>query len=120
MVVVGGRNDHLSGLAAGALDTALRTPFEAWFVAIAVERPLAWRPWPWLRDFRLWLPALLLWGLLIVLPLRHLQLMLNWTYLVSGTDWSWPAALPDGALGAAIELVWLALASTAYRRVARS
>ncbi len=119
-LVVGGRNDHLTGLASAALDTALRAPFAPWLVAIAVERPLAWRPGAWLKGFRSWLPSLLLWGLLIVVPLRHVQLMLNWGYLVSGTDWFWPAALIEGALGAAIELVGLALASVAYRRVARS
>ena len=120
MAVVGGLNDQLSGLAGGALDTALRAPFAAWFVAIAVERPLAWRPGPWFRRLRMWLPSFLLWSLLIVVPLRQIQLMLNWTYLVAGTNWFWPAALPDGLLGAAIELVSLALASVAYRRVARS
>lgn len=120
LAVVGGIHDHLGGLAASALDTTLRAPFAAWFVAIAVEQPLAWRPRPWLRDFRAWLPSLLLWGFLIVVPLRQLQLMINWTYLVSGTDLFWPAVLPDSLLGAAIELLWVALASTAYRRVARS
>lgn len=119
-VIVGGLNDHPSGLAAAALSTALWAPLGPWLVAIAVEHSLAWRPGPWLRDFRAWLPSLLFWGLLIVLPLRHLQLMLNWKYLVSGTDWFWPAALVEGALGTVIVLVGLTLASTAYRRVARS
>jgi hypothetical protein len=118
-LLLGGRNDQLSGLAAAALDTAVRAPLAPWFVAIAVERSLAWRPGPWLTGFRIWLPSLLLWGFLIVVPLNHLQLMLNWRYLVSGTDWFWPAALVEGALGAAIELLALALASVAYRRVAR-
>ncbi len=119
LVVVGGMHDPISGLAAGALDTALRAPFAAWFVALAVEQTLAWRPGPWLRGFRAWLPSLLLWSFLIVLPLRQLQLMINSTYLLSGTDWFWPAILPDALLGAAIELVSVALASSAYRRVAR-
>ncbi|HMJ93295.1 MAG TPA: hypothetical protein VK472_04265 [Allosphingosinicella sp.] len=118
--VVGGRNDHLSGLAAAALDTAVRAPFAPWLVAIAVERSLAWRPLPWLSGFSTWLPSFLLWGFLILVPLRQLQLMVNWHYLVAGTDWYWPAALLDGALGTVIELIALALASTAYRRVARS
>src|SRR5690348_5450817 len=29
---------------------AVTAPLAPWFVAIAVERPLAWRPGPWLRD----------------------------------------------------------------------
>ena len=119
-LLVSDRTDHLGGLAAAALDTALWAPFAPWLVAIAVERSLAWRPGPWLRDFRTWLPSLLLWGFLILVPLRQIQLMLNWKYLVSGTDWFWPAALVEAPLGAAIELVALALASVAYRRVARS
>lgn len=119
-VMIGGLNDHPSGLAAATLSAALWAPLAPWFVAIAVEHSLAWRAGLWLRDFRAWLPSLLLWGLLIVLPLRHLQLMLNWKYLVSGDDWSWPAALIEGALGAVTVLVGVAIASVAYRRVARS
>jgi hypothetical protein len=118
-LAVGGRTDFLGGLAAAALSTAIRAPLAPWFVAIAVERPLAWRPGPWLRAFPDWLPPLLLWGFLIVVPLSQMQLMLNMKYLAAGADWSWPAALIDGALATATGLVALALASTAYRRVAR-
>jgi hypothetical protein len=119
-LVVGGRNDHPSGLAAASLSSALWALLAPWFVAIAVEHTLAWQPGPWLRQFRAWLPSLLLWALLILVPLRHLQLMLNWRFLVSGTDWFWPAVLVESVLGMVATLVGLALASTAYRRVARS
>ena len=117
---VGGTGDLLGGLAAAALSAVVRVPLAVWFVAIAVEGPLAWNPGPWLRSFRLWLPALLLWSLLIVAPLSQLLLILNQRFLTIGADWYWPAALVDAPLAVAAGLVSLALASTAYRRVARS
>jgi hypothetical protein len=119
-LVVGGRTDFLSGLAAASLSTAVRAPLAPWFVAVAVERPLAWRPGPYMRAFRAWLPPLLLWGFLIVVPLSQLQLMLNMKYLSIGADWYWQAALVDGVLATTNGLVALALASAAYRRVARA
>ncbi len=118
-LVLGNPRDFLGALAATALSTAIRAPLAAWFVAIAVERELAVRPGPWLRDFGAWLPPLLLWGFLIVVPLSQLQLMLNMKYLAAGKAWFWPAALIDGPLATATGLVALALASTAYRRLAR-
>jgi hypothetical protein len=119
-MLVGGREDLLGGLAGGVLATIVRAPLAPWFVAIAVERPLAWHPGPYMRRFRTWLPSLLLWGLLIVVPLGQLHLMINREYLPGPADWSWPVTLVEAALGAALELVALGLASVAYRRVARS
>lgn len=119
-LVMGGRTDLLAGLASGALATILRAPLTPWFAAIAVERPLALRPGAHLRRFAAWLPALLLWGLLIVVPLGQLLAMLNSMLLAGAGGWFWPLAILYGLLGAAIELVALALASVAYRRVARS
>ena len=116
---VGGTEDLLGGLASAALDAVIGAPLAVWFVAIAVEGPLAWNPGPWLGSFRLWLPALLLWELLIVAPLSQLLLMLNQKVLSIGTDWYWPAVLVEAPLAVAVGLVSLALASTAYRRVAR-
>jgi hypothetical protein len=118
--LVGGRNDLPGGLAAAAFSTAVGAPLSPGLVAIAGEGSLEWRPAPWLRSIRQWLPPLLLWGLLIVAPLNQLHLMINQKYLVGGGEWFWPAAFFDGALGAAIALTAFALASTAYRRVARS
>jgi hypothetical protein len=119
-MVMGGRDSLLAGLASGALAAILRAPLAPWFVAIAVERPLAWRPAPSMRRFSAWLPALALWSLLIVVPLGHLYYVLSRMMVAGAGDWFWPLALIVGSLGAAIELVALALASVAYRRVARS
>lgn len=117
---VGGKDDLLGGLAALCIDAAVGAPLAVWFVAIAVESPLAWRPDPWFRNFRLWLPSLLFWGFVMMVPLRQLLLMLDQKYLTVGADWSWPAALVEAPLAAAAGMVSLALASTAYRRVAYS
>ena len=116
--VIGGRDSLLKGLAAGALAAILRAPLAPWFVAIAVERPPAWQPAPYLRRFSTWLPALLLWSLLIVVPLGQLHYGLYRMLLGGAGDWLWPLALLVGALAAAIELLSLAFASVAYRRVA--
>lgn len=118
--VVGGRTDLLSGLASGALSAALSAPLVPWFTAIAVERPLALRPGHHMRRFAGWLPALLLWNLLIVVPLGQLLAMLTETLMHGAGGWFWPIVPLYGLLGAAIQLVSCALASVAYRRVARS
>jgi hypothetical protein len=49
----------------------LLAPFSVWFVAVAVERPLALLPR--FRRLGAWLPALLLWSLLLVAPLAVLH-----------------------------------------------
>jgi hypothetical protein len=118
-LVVGGRSDLLAGLASGALSTTITTPLLPWLTAIAVERPLALRPRDYITRFAAWLPALLLWNLLILVPLGLLLVMLDGTLLVAKPGGFWPLALLYGVLATAIELVSCALASTAYRRVAR-
>lgn len=119
-LVVGGRRDLLAGLASGALSIIASAPFAPWLIAIAVERPLALRPQAHMRRFAAWLPALLLWDLLIVLPLGQLVTMLDEKLLAGANGWFWPIAVLYGLLAAAIGLVSCALASVAYRRVARS
>jgi hypothetical protein len=119
-LVMGGRTDLLAGLASSALSIIVGGPLTPWFTAIAVERPLALRPRDHMRRFAAWLPALLLWNLLIVLPLGQLLALLGRMLLGGAGGWFWPIALLYGLLGAAIELVSCALASVAYRRVARS
>jgi hypothetical protein len=119
-LLMGGRTDLLAGLASGALSIIISAPFAPWLTAIAVERPLALRPQDYMRRFAVWLPALLLWYLLIVLPLGQLLAMLAQTLADGADGWFWPIALLYGLLGAAIELVSCALVSVAYRRVARS
>jgi hypothetical protein len=117
--VIGGRDSLAAGLAIGALAAIVRAPLAPWFVAMAVERPLAWEPGPYMRSFASWLPALLLWSLLIVVPLAQLHYGLSRMLITGAGTWVWPLALLDGALAAAIELLSLAFASVAYRRVAR-
>ena len=119
-LVMGGRTDLLAGLASSALSIIIGAPLIPWFTAIAVERPLALRPRDHMRRFAAWLPALLLWNLLIVLPLGQLLALLSRMLLAGAGGWFWPIVLLYGLLGGAIELVGCALASVAYRRVARS
>jgi hypothetical protein len=119
-LVMGGRTDLLAGLASGALSAIISAPLAPWFTAIAVERPLALRPRDHIRRFAAWLPALLLWNLLIVVPLGQILAMLTQRLIDGAGGWFWPIVLLYGLLGAAIELASCALASVAYRRVARS
>ena len=119
-VAIAGEDNPVGEFLVGLAVAAVTAPLSAWMVAIAVEKPLAWRPGPWLRRFGLWLPWLLLWTLLLVAPAGELHGALD-RWLVAGAgDWFWPVALFDGPFSAAMALLGLALASTAYRRVARS
>ena len=118
-ILVGGEEDPVAGVAVGILVTIVTAPFAPWFAAIAVERPLAWRPGPWLRRFGAWLPSLLLWSLVILTPLAELHGALD-KWLIEGAGrYFWPVALFDGLLSVLLALIGLALASVAYRRVAR-
>ena len=111
----------LSGVAGllltNVMVTLLLSPLIAWFVAIAVARPLAWRPSPWLQDFRRWLPALLLWTLLLVTPLAVLHAWIDRRLIEGVGDMFWPLALFDGALSTLLATTGLALNAAAYRRV---
>ncbi len=118
--VIAGENDELGGFLVDLAVTALTAPLAPWFVAIAVERPLAWRPGPWLRRFSAWLPWLLLWNLLVVAPLGEIHGALGRRLVAGAGDWFWPIALFDGPFSAAMALLGLGLASVAYRRVACS
>ncbi len=119
--LLGADGDPLRDAAAGLAVSVVTAPFAAWFAAIAVERPLAWRPGPWMRAFGAWLPALLIWSVLIVLPLGQLHAGID-RFLIGGSagQWFWPLALGDGPLSAILFLLVLALAATAYRHVARA
>jgi hypothetical protein len=119
-LIMGGRTDLLAGLASGALAVIVGAPFTPWFTAIAVERPLALRPEDHMRRFAAWLPALLLWSLLILVPLGQLLALLSAMLVAGAGGWFWPIVFVYGLLGAAAELVCCALATVAYRRVARS
>jgi hypothetical protein len=118
-VALGGERGAGAALLRGVLVTLATAPFAVWFTAIAVERPLAWRPAPWLRGFGRWLGPLLFWGLLLSTPLNIGHALLG-DWLVEGAGrWFWPAALIDGPLSVAGALVGFALAAEAYRRVAQ-
>lgn len=99
--------------------TVVLSLFATWFVAIAVVRPLALDPRPYMRDFGRWYPQLLLWSLAIVTPLSVTHALLDMWLLQGAGDSFWPVALFDGALSTLMALVGLGLNATAYTRVAR-
>ena len=109
-----------SVLVSNLATTLVGAPFAAWFAAIAIERPLAWRPGPWMRGFRSWLPHVLFWSVLLVTPMALLHASLDVRLMRGAGDWFWPISLFDGPLSVAMALLSLALATTAYRRIARS
>jgi hypothetical protein len=93
---------------------ALLTPFAVWFVAIALERPLALVPR--FRRIGAWLPALLFWSLLLVAPLASLHAWLSQQMLDSvGTGAFWPTAIADAVATTFFVLLGLSLRVTAYR-----
>ncbi|QLC25473.1 hypothetical protein HFP57_10890 [Parasphingopyxis algicola] len=111
--------DNLVNLVAGnALAALITSPLAVWTVALATEKPLAIDPRPRLREFSLWLPFLVIWQLLIVVPLSALHAYID-VGLVEGTiARSAALEIADGALSMLIVLIGLALSVTAYRRVA--
>ncbi|HEX8655210.1 MAG TPA: hypothetical protein VF693_08320 [Allosphingosinicella sp.] len=119
--LLGDRADPAAaGLIVGVGVSVATAPLTAWFVAVAVERPLAWRAGPWLRDFGRWLPPLLLWSLVLIVPLGQLHATIDDAVVGTAGLWFWPLALADGLLGVLLALLGLGLASAAYRSVARS
>lgn len=117
-IAIAGEDNMIGEFLVGLVVAAVTAPLTAWIVAIAVEKPLAWRPGPWLRRFGLWLPWLLLWTLLVVAPAGQVHGALDRWLIAGAGDWFWPIALFDGPFSAAMALLGLALASLAYRRVA--
>lgn len=109
----------LAALANGIISSAILVPLSPWLVAIAVERPVAWRPGPRLRRLRAWLPALLLWNFLILVPVNALYRIGFGAWLDKGGSGVWLFYVVDGVVTAARVSLALALASVAYRRVAR-
>jgi hypothetical protein len=103
----------------GTLVTLVSAPLAVWFTAIAVERPLAWRPSRYMRDLGRWLPPLLFWALLLTTPLGVVHARLDEWLLKGAGEWFWPVVLIDGPLSAATALISLVLAASAYRRVAQ-
>ena len=103
------------------LAALLLAPLTAWFVALAVERPVPWSPARWVRALPAWLPHFLFWTFVIVTPLAALHAGIDMR-LARGEAGNavWPLLLFDGPLSAVMALIGLGLASEAYRRVAHS
>lgn len=98
--------------------TLIVAPLAVWSVALAVERPLAIDPRPWLRKFTLWLPSLILWQLLIVVPLATLHAYIDIGLVEGMIARSMALEITDGLLSVVIVLMVLSLSMIAYRRVA--
>ena len=117
--VAGDRTDPIVGAVIALALIAISAPFAAWFTAIAVERPLALNPAPWMRGMGHWLAPILVWSLLVALPLGQLHVAID-VHLIRGAGTNfWPLALFDGPLSGVLAIFSFALAATAYRRVAR-
>jgi hypothetical protein len=107
-------------LAAELVAIVLVAPLAVWTVAAATERPLAWRPGPSFRRLGRWLPAFLIWSVLLVVPLASLHAFLSLKLIETvGSSAFWPLALADSAASTILVLLGLALRVAAYRRVAR-
>ncbi len=117
-IVIGGGTDVASLLLSNILVTLILSPFVVWFVAIAVARPLAWNPGPWLRDLGRWWPMAIFWTLLLVTPMAVLHAWIDVQLIAGVGELFWPLALFDGALSTAMALIALAINAAAYRRVA--
>jgi hypothetical protein len=116
----GNRPDTVIGVLVNALASLVTAPLAVWFTAMAVARPLAWRPSPWLRAWWSWLPHYLVWTLLLIVPLGALHAAIDGRLVSGAGAWFWPLALVDGPLSLLVAAGGLALAAEAYRRVARS
>jgi hypothetical protein len=93
---------------------AVIVPFSVWFVAVAVEKPLAWIPI--FRRIGDWLLPLLLGSLLLVAPLAVLHAWLSQRLIdTAGTGMFWPLAGTDAVISTLFVLLDLALRATAYR-----
>jgi len=117
--LAGSPADPVAGLLVDVAMVVIGAPLAPWFTAIAAARPLAGSPTPWLRRPGRWLPPLILWSLLLVLPLGRLHATIDHFLIRGAGEWFWPLALVDGPLSAILAILGLALAATAYRRVAR-
>jgi len=118
--VTGNPTDALGFVVSDILFILIVAPFAPWLVALAAEKPLAWRPGPWLRKWQMWLPQLIFWSLLLVTPLAFVHASIDNAAIRGLGDRFWPAMLFDGPLSVVVALVGLALNNAAYRRVARS
>jgi hypothetical protein len=107
-------------LASQAVAILLVEPLAVWMVAAAVERPLALAPARRLRGLAVWLPPLMLWSTLVVVPLAVLHSWLSMRLMdTAGGAGFWPLVAVDGAVSTLLMMLSLGLRVTAYRSVAR-
>jgi hypothetical protein len=107
-------------IVAEAVAVLLVAPLAVWTVAAAVERPLALAPARRLRGLAAWLPPLMFWLALIVVPLAVVHGWLSMRLIdTAGGNGFWPLAILDGVVSTLLVLLALALRVTAYRSVAR-
>ncbi|HEY0012322.1 MAG TPA: hypothetical protein VGB79_05660 [Allosphingosinicella sp.] len=102
-----------------AATTLILSPLAPWIVGIVAAVPLGLSPTRFLRDFRLWLPPLLIWSLLLVTPVAWLHAVIDVALLQERVEWFWTAAVADGLLSTLLVVLTYALYAAAYRRVAR-
>ena len=117
-LLLGSRTGLANLILSNVLVTLLLSPFVVWFVALAVVKPLAWRPGPWLRHFGKWWPPVLFWTLLLVTPMAVLHATLDMRLIAGAGESFWPLALFDGALSTIMALLAIAINAAGYRRVA--
>jgi hypothetical protein len=106
-----------AALIVAALPLLLMAPLAPWLVAVAVQRPLAISPWPFLKRADAWFPPLLLITLALLLPLSLLQFWSAATLAGLGRG-AIGFGLFDSLLSTLAEMAGLALALAAYRSVA--
>ena len=116
--LLGSRTGLANLILSNVLVTLLLSPLVVWFVALAVARPLAWRPGRWLRDFGEWWPPVVFWTLLLVTPMAVLHASIDMRLIAGAGDSFWPLALFDGALSTVMALLAIAINAAGYRRVA--
>ncbi len=114
--LIGASREPLQVLLRGVVATILFAPFAPWLVGLAVATPLGLDPRRFMRRFRLWLPPLIGWSLLIVTPLALVHALIDFRLMEGVGNLFWPLALLDGALSLAIVLFGFGLNVTAYGR----
>lgn len=108
---------HGAALTVAALPLVLVAPLAPWLVAVAVERPLALSPWPFLKRANAWFPPLLLLTLALLLPLSLAQFWSSVMLFGLGRG-AIEFGLFHSVVSTSVEMLSLALALAAYRSVA--
>jgi hypothetical protein len=106
-----------ASLLGAALPLLLMAPLAPWLVAVAVERPLALSPRPFLKQADSWFPPLLLLTVALLLPLSLVQFWWS-TELFEPARGATGLGLLHALMSTLAEMASLTLALTAYRSVA--